>query len=83
MKISALLNETRSTELPLVVQDVDLGVLNVTYSPGKYTPETEDRLQSAIETARPSRGIAEVLVDILHSWDLIGEDVQWGARLNK
>jgi len=45
----------------------------VTYRPGAYTPAVEDAFQTALETNRPSRGVAEMLAGVLVSWEVVDE----------
>lgn len=71
MKLSDLTKDVRTTDIEVLT----LGTLSISYCPGKYTPETENRLQSAIETSRPSAGIAEILADVLLDWDLMDDSV--------
>ena len=46
----------------------------VTYRPGAYTPIVEDAFQTAIETNRPSRGVAEMLAGLLVGWEVLDDD---------
>jgi hypothetical protein len=46
----------------------------VTYRPSAYTPFVEDKLQAAIESNRPSSGVARLLSSVLVGWEVLGED---------
>lgn len=46
----------------------------VRYRPSAYTPAVEDALQSAIETNRPSGGVAKLLAGILIEWEVLDDE---------
>ncbi len=46
----------------------------VTYRPSAYTPEIEDQLQTAMESNRPSNGIARWLAGIVVHWEVMDEN---------
>lgn len=57
-----------------VTIDIDGETLNITYRPSGMTPETEDRLHAMAAERRGGASLITLLVDVLASWDLLGND---------
>lgn len=71
IRISQLVSDQRTVSVP-----VDGEQVSVTYRPGGFTPETEDRLHQHEEDQRGGAALVELLEGCLTSWDLEGDDGQ-------
>jgi len=71
IRISELTRDERTIQVPVGKEQV-----NITYRPGGFTPETEDRLHQHEEDQRGGAALVELLEGCLVRWDLEGEDGQ-------
>lgn len=71
IRVSNLSANTKSVAI-----DIDGETLNITYRPSGMTPETEDRLHAMAAEKRGGASLIALLVDVLASWDLLGDDDQ-------
>jgi hypothetical protein len=53
---------------------VGVETAELVYQPNAYTPQVESELRSALETNRPSVGMAELLAGVLISWEVLDEE---------
>ena len=47
---------------------------NLTYRPSAYTPLLEDELQETMQENRPGNALAEMLANVLLSWEVLDDD---------
>lgn len=69
INLAELQNDERTCEVTYEGQTAQ-----VTYRPSAYTPALEDALQTALESGRPSSGIARLLEGVLLRWELLDEN---------
>jgi len=69
IKIADLMSDIRTCVVHAGEEEAE-----VTYRPSAYTPEIEDRLQTAVESRRPSNGIAQWLSGIVIDWDVVDDN---------
>lgn len=69
IRIYQINEETRTCQ---VIYGDEVG--HIEYKLAAYTPELEDRVQTDIESNRPSGAMAEALAGLLVSWDVLGDD---------
>lgn len=48
----------------------------VTYKPTGYTPETEDRFQSALDSKRSTQAFVEFIASTVIAWDVLDDNQQ-------
>jgi hypothetical protein len=68
IKLSDCSRDEKSCEMRVGAEAAEL-----VYQPNAYTPQVESELRSALESNRPSAGMAELLSVVLVSWDVFDE----------
>ena len=69
VRISNLVRDRRTVTIP-----IDDDVVTITYRPGGFTPETEDRLRQYADDQRGGAALVALLADCLIEWDLVDDD---------
>ncbi len=69
LKLSKLKEKT----LPLMIDLGDGDELNITYAPGKYTPDFLDKLQEAQLSGNLKESLVSSVLNLIESWDFIDD----------
>ncbi len=69
IRISNLVRDRRMVTIP-----IDDETVTITYRPGGFTPETEDRLRTFADDQRGGAALVALLADCLIDWDVLDDD---------
>ncbi len=69
VRIGNLVRDRRTVTIP-----IDDETITITYRPGGFTPDTEDRLREYADDQRGGAALVAMLADVLVEWDVLDDD---------